>query len=125
MNWHKWIGKKHKTGADPVYEDGCDCLIMVVRIRENLGLPSPSKSDVAAMISFSEAGSYDEIYNIIDPHLVKLNKAEDGAFTIFETPDQIGAAVMIENGILSVHHTKGVRWTPSNAMRRLNWHHWK
>lgn len=125
MNWHKWIGKKHVTGADPEYDEGCDCLLMVVRLREHLGLAVPDSMDVATMILLSEAGSHEEIYSLMKPHLIELNAPENGAFTIFETPDQMGTAVMIDDGLLHVSHKRGVRWMPANMLRKFTWFHWK
>jgi len=125
MNWHKWIGKKHVTGADPEYDEGCDCLLMVVRIRESLGLPIPNSMDVATMILLSNAESYKDIHALMAPHLVITESPCDGAFTIFETPDHIGTAVMIEGGLLTVSHKRGVRWIPANILRKFTWYHWK
>ena len=125
MNWHKWIGKRHVTGADPEYDEGCDCLLMVVRIRESLGLPIPNSMDVATMILLSNAESYKDIHALMAPHLVIAESPCDGAFTIFETPDHIGTAVMIENGLLHVNQKRGVRWLPANMLRKFTWYHWK
>lgn len=125
MNWHQWIGKKHVTGADPVIDEGCDCLLMVVRIRQSLGLPVPSSSETSTLISLSEASAYQEIHSLIKRHLVPLQTPEEGAFMIFEAPDQIGAAVIIEGGLLSVSHKKGVRWLPANMLQKFDWFHWK
>lgn len=48
--WERWVGKKHVTGDDPTVDEGCDCLLMVTRVREHLGLPAPDAMDIAAMI---------------------------------------------------------------------------
>lgn len=125
MNWHKWIGKPHRTGDDPAIDDGCDCLLMVVRIREHLGLPVPKINETKALIDLAKAGAYSEIHSLIKKHLEPVQKPCDGAFMIFETPDQIGTAVIIEGGLLHVSHKKGVRWFPSNMVRQFNWFHWK
>jgi len=125
MNWHSWIGKRHETGADPVHDEGCDCLIMVTRIREYLGLAAPNAIDVATMILLSSTEGYEEIHDFIAPHLVPKQTPADGAFTVFETPDQIGTAVMIENGLLHVSHKRGVRWLPAGMIRKFNWYDWK
>jgi hypothetical protein len=125
MNWQSWIGKKHVTGADPVYDDGCDCLLMVTRIREHLGLVAPDAMDVATMILLAKAEAFREIHTMIAPHLVPVLTANDGAFTVFETPDQIGTAVMIDGGLLHVSHKRGVRWLPGNLLRKFDWYDWK
>jgi hypothetical protein len=124
MNWHHWIGKPHVTGADPVVNDGCDCLIMVTRIREHLGLPAPTTAEITTLIALAQAEAYLEIQHAIRPHLIKAELPGDGAFTVFETPDQFGTAVMIDSGLLHVSHKRGVRWLPANALRKFNWYHW-
>jgi len=125
MNWHHWIGKKHVTGADPVCDDGCDCLLMVTRIREHLGLPAPNAMDTATMILLSQSEAFTEIHKLILPHLLPVKTPSDGAFTVFETPDQIGTAVMIDGGLLHVSHKRGVRWLPGNLLRKFDWYDWK
>jgi hypothetical protein len=124
VNWHKWIGLPHITGADPLLGQGCDCLIMVTRIREHLGLPAPSVAHIATLIALAQAEAYRDINQFIRPHLVNTETPTDGAFTVFETPDQIGTAVLIDGGLLHVSHKKGVRWLPANLLRKFNWYHW-
>ena len=125
MNWHRWIGKPHVTGADPVCDEGCDCLLMVTRIREHLGLPAPSAIDTATLILLSQSEAFSEIHKLILPHLVPLQTPHNGAFTVFETPDKMGAAVMIDDGLLHVSHKRGVRWMPGNMLRKFDWYDWK
>lgn len=125
MNWHRWLGKPHVTGADPVVDSGCDCLIMVTRIREHLGLPAPSAAHIATLIALAKAEAYRDIQQYIRPHLIKTESPADGAFTVFETPDQIGTAVLIDGGLLHVSHKRGVRWLPANLLRKFDWYNWK
>ena len=124
MSWQRWIGKPHVTGADPAVDGGCDCLIMVARVRQQLKLPSPSDPEMRTLIALSEAGAYDEVHRLIAAHLVSCDTPSDGAFTVYETPDQIGAAVMIDGGMLHVSHKRGVRWVPGNLIRKFDWYHW-
>lgn len=125
MNWHRWLGKPHVTGADPVTDEGCDCLIMVTRIREHLGLSAPSSAHIAHLVALAKAEAYRDITQYIRPNLVKLDAPHDGAFTVHETPDHIGAAVLIDSGLLHVSHKRGVRWIPSNMLRKFDWYDWK
>ena len=124
MKWHRWIGKPHVTGADPVTDEGCDCLIMVTRIREHLGLPAPSAAHIATLIALTKAEAYRDINQFIRPHLIAAESPADGAFTVFETPDHIGTAVLIDGGLLHVNQKKGVRWFPANLLRKFDWYHW-
>ena len=125
MNWHRWIGKPHVTGADPVCDEGCDCLLMVTRIREHLGLPAPNAIDTATLILLSQSEAFSEIHKLILPHLVPAQTPHNGAFTVFETPDKMGTAVMIDDGLLHVSHKRGVRWMPGNMLRKFDWYDWK
>ena len=125
MNWHRWIGKPHVTGDDPVCDEGCDCLLMVTRIREHLGLPAPNAIDTATLILLSQSEAFSEIHKLILPHLVPVQTPHNGAFTVFETPDKMGTAVMIDDGLLHVSHKRGVRWMPGNMLRKFDWYDWK
>jgi len=125
MSWHRWIGKPHVTGADPVCDEGCDCLLMVTRIREHLGLPAPDAIDTATLILLSQSEAFSEVHKLILPHLVPVQTPHNGAFTVFETPDKMGTAVMIDDGLLHVSHKRGVRWMPRNMLRRFDWYDWK
>lgn len=125
MNWHRWIGKPHVTGADPVCDEGCDCLLMVTRIRDHLGLPAPNAIDTATLILLSQSEAFSEIHKLILPHLAPVQTPHNGAFTVFETPDKMGTAVMIDDGLLHVSHKRGVRWMPRNMLRNFDWYDWK
>lgn len=125
MTWHQWVGKPHKTGADPETEDGCDCLLMVVRVRESLSLPVPDKQWIDELIDLARQKRHAEIHWQIAPFLLPIESSKDGAFAIFDTQDHIGTAVMIENGLLHVDTTRGVRWLPSSALRKFSWFDWK
>ena len=125
MNWHRWIGKPHVTGADPVCDEGCDCLLMVTRIRDHLGLPAPNAIDTATLILLSQSEAFSEIHKLILPHLAPVQTPHNGAFTVFETPDKMGTAVMIDDGLLHVSHKRGVRWMPRNMLRKFDWYDWK
>jgi hypothetical protein len=125
MNWHKWVGKKHIVGADPTCDEGCDCLLMVVRIREALGLSVPSKEKIHALIELAKQFRHDEIYEQITPNLVPIEGPSEGGFTVFSSLDHIGTAVMIGGGLLHVDIKRGVRWLPASALRKFSWFHWK
>lgn len=125
MSWQQWIGKPHRTGADPVVDDGCDCLIMVTRVRQQLKLPAPSNDEICTLIALSEAGAFEEVNRLIAKHLILRNTPSDGSFTVYETPDHIGSAVMIDGGLLHVSHKRGVRWIPTNMLRKFDWYDWK
>lgn len=97
---------------------------MVTRIREHLNLPAPTRDQIKTLIELARKGAYAAIQKEIRVHLVKTETPTDGAFTVFETPDQIGTAVLIDGGLLHVSHKKGVRWLPANLLRKFNWYHW-
>lgn len=124
MKWERWIGKPHCTGADPGVDEGCDCLIMVVRVRQELGLPVPGEDEMREMISLARVCDHAAIHARLDPHLQRVEHPSPGAFTVFETQDHIGAAVMVEGGVLHVSKDRGVRWLPGYLLRRIPWYDW-
>lgn len=97
---------------------------MVTRIREHLNLPAPTAQEIKVLIELAQRQDYVSIQQKIYPHLANAETPTDGAFTVFETPDQIGTAVLIDGGLLHVSHKKGVRWLPANLLRKFNWYHW-
>lgn len=97
---------------------------MVTRIREQLNLPAPTAQEIEVLIELAQEQDYVAIQQEIRPHLLKAETPTDGAFTVFETPDQIGTAVLIDGGLLHVSHKKGVRWLPANLLRKFNWYNW-
>jgi len=125
MNWRNWIGKEHVTGDDPTCDEGCDCLLMVTRIREALGLKAPSQIDIAVILLFANNRQFEAIEQYIRPHLKEISSISDGSFTVYVTPESVGAAVFIEDGVLTVSHKKGVRWVPSRSVQKLPWYEWQ
>lgn len=97
---------------------------MVTRIREHLNLPAPTADEIEVLIELAQDNAYAAIQQEISTHLVNTETPTDGAFTVFEKPDQIGTAVLIDGGLLHVSHKKGVRWLPANLLRKFNWYHW-
>jgi len=124
MTWHKWVGKPHVTGDDPTTDPGCDCLLMVVRARQALGLPTPSLPQARNLIRLAQAGEHEAIQQWLAPHLIEATSPDEGFFTIFESAEQIGTAVMIGGGLLHVSHKRGVRWLPPSFITKFSWYDW-
>lgn len=124
MNWHSWIGKPHVLGADPAKQNGCDCLVMVTRVRQWLGLSAPLETDIRELLLLAARKDYTKLSHVLKPHLKELEHPKEGAFTLFETPDQIGTAVVIDGGLLHVSHKHGVRWLPTSLVKKLQWYDW-
>lgn len=88
-------------------------------------LPAPSPEKLNELIALARAQDVEGIKFSIKKHLLALNQPIEGAFTLLESPDQIGTAVVVEGGLLSVNHKHGVRWTASRFIRKLDWYHWQ
>ena len=125
MTWISWIGKPHVLGADPAQDQGCDCLVMVTRVREWLGLAAPREADIKELLLLASQHEYSKLKKTLEPHLRKLDHPKEGAFTLFEPPDQIGTAVVVDGGLLHVSHRHGVRWLPTSAVKKLQWYDWE
>jgi len=93
MDWHAWIGLPHEFGADPRQGKAADCLVMV------------AEWDVLKLI-------WNQITETLDgpePYAVCL--FENGAAGL-------GVGIVVDDGVLIVHHKRGVRWVPLKAIRK-------
>lgn len=123
--WHKWLGKPHGFRADPDESDRCDCLIMLVKIRRELGMKVPSEEELDRLLTLSEQLRFEEINSAIAEHLIEKDRPQDGFFVITNPGDHIGVSVFINQGLLCVNSRRGVRWVPGSSLKTLTWFDWK
>lgn len=124
--WIQWIGKKHVFGDDPTTDDGCDCFVMAVRVRELFGLTVPSEEEVKLLLSFAEQKKNVEVFRFIRGRTVRLEKMELGSFSYVFSLSNICVYSCVGDGILEVHHEKGVRWLSASGVKpKLCWYHWQ
>lgn len=107
----------HVIGADPDDGIGADCLIMSHKVRVSAGLPTPPLNQ--GWFGKAQAGEWDELYAEWNSLLEECDP-EPYCFVLHLQPGGlIGVGVIIDHGVLIVHHRRGVQWLPMAVARRI------
>ena len=121
MDWKRWIGLPHEFGADP--EDGvaCDCLLMVWRVLDDAGVSHPDFN--ANWLEMARQKRWSELEALWRDGTIELEAAEPHAVTLIRNgPNGLGVGIVVDDGLLIVHHKRGVRWVPLDYMPRLRFY---
>lgn len=115
MNWTAWIGLPHRFGADPDDGEAADCLVMVWKLLDAAGIPHPELDP--HWQELAEAGRWGELQRLWEDSTEPCEPTEH-AVTLFKNgPAGLGVGIVINNGLLMVHHRKGVVWVPLSYLR--------
>lgn len=115
-NWRAYIGLPHEFGADPAAGQGADCLVMVMGILADLGLPHPPLDP--HWLTLAQNRAWSELETIWQRITRPLEAPEDGAVTLIRNGAAgLGVAIVIESGLLMVHHRRGVVWVPLHLLK--------
>jgi hypothetical protein len=116
--WMRWIGLPHGFGAHP--EDGiaCDCLLMVWSVLDEAGVHHPPF--VQEWLDLAREGHWRDLQKLWDAGTRILQEPQPYAVTLFHNgPNGLGVGVVVDDGLLMVHHKRGVCWIPLAVMKRL------
>jgi len=116
MTWAKWIGLPHRLGADPCDGVGADCLVMCARVRVDAGLSMPDIDP--QWFELAAAGRWGPLAATWN-QLMEPCDAEPYALLLHQQPSGIGVAIAVDDGVLIVHHQRGVQWLPLDVAARL------
>lgn len=120
MDWHAWIGLPHEFGADPRRGKAADCLVMVWAILDDAGIPHPDFQ--YEWLELARAAEWDVLELIWSQITEPLDGPEPYAVCLFENGAAgLGVGIVVDNGVLIVHHKRGVRWVPLKAMQNLEY----
>jgi hypothetical protein len=115
-DWRSYIGLPHAFGADPADGKGADCLVMVMGILDDLGLPHPPLDP--HWLTLAQNHAWPELEAIWQRITRPLEAPEDGAVTLIRNGALgLGVAIAIDNGLLMVHHRRGVVWVPLHLLK--------
>jgi hypothetical protein len=119
-DWIRWVNAKlpHQIGADPDDGIGIDCLVMATKVRRDAGLATPPLD--LHWFDLAEDGHWHELRNEWG-RLCEPCRLEPYALVLHVQPDgMMGVGVVIDDGVLIVHHRRGAQWLPMDvAARRL------
>lgn len=116
-NWRSYIGLPHVLGADPSEGEGADCLLLAFSVLEELGLPHPPVD--RAWFDLAARGAWHELEEIWRAVTAPTIAPENGAVTLIRNgPAGLGVAIAIDQGLLMVHHRKGVVWVPLHLLTK-------
>jgi hypothetical protein len=116
--WMRWIGLPHGFGAHP--EDGiaCDCVLMVWAVLDEAGVRHPPFEQ--DWLTLAEAGEWAALEELWTSGTRELATPEPYAVTLLHNgPAGLGVGVVVDDGLLMVHHKRGVYWAPLSAFKRL------
>ena len=116
VDWKRWIGLPHMFGVHPESGQGCDCVLMVWAILDSIGVHHPPFDE--RWLLMGADGHWDELRQLWESKTQKLDKPQEHAVTLFENgPAGLGVGIVVDNGALIVHHTRGVCWVPFRVLR--------
>jgi hypothetical protein len=116
LDWRRWIGLPHKFKADPQDGEAADCLVMVWRILDEAGVRHPPL--YSGWLVLAEECEWDLLRLIWNQITEPLPIPEEYAVCLFENGAAgLGVGIVVDNGVLIVHHKRGVAWIPLRAMK--------
>lgn len=116
--WMRWIGLPHGFGANP--EDGAaaDCVLMVWAVLDEAGVPHPPFE--TRWLDLAKSGNWPALEKLWDARTRLLPGPVPYAVTLFHNGSAgLGVGVVVDDGLLMVHHKRGVCWVPLAVMKRL------
>ena len=115
--WRQWIGLPHIFRADPRDGIGADCLIMTWNVLDDAGVPHPEFD--SRWLDLAETGAHQELAQLYEQSTIPLETPEEYAITLFAGAQMIGVGVVVDDGLLHIHHRRGVQWIPLHRCKRL------
>jgi hypothetical protein len=117
-NWPDWVSAKlpHVIGADPDDGKGICCLVMVAKVRRTAGLLTPELDP--QWFELAAAGHWDVLKSEWDRMMVPC-RLEPYALVLHRQPLAFGIGVVVDDGLLVVHHRRGAQWLPMDVASRL------
>lgn len=117
-HWHQYIGLPHIFKADPEDGEGADCLIMTWNVLAYDNIPHPPLD--LGWLDLAERGEWEKLKTLWLEN-TKPCDAQEYAMTLFDEPTHLGLGIIVDNGLLFAHHTKGVKWLPLKRLTNLRY----
>lgn len=120
IKYAKWIGLPHVLGEDPDNGVGADCLVLARKVLELSGQSCPPLNP--QWFEMAKEGRWEELEQewteLMEPidapcqFAISMNRNSFTGFNI---------GVVVDDGVLIVHHRKGVAWIPLSLTRGNFW----
>jgi hypothetical protein len=121
MDWKHWIGLPHEFGADPEDGKAADCLVMVWHILDDAGIAHPQMN--AQWLQLAEQKRWPELEQLWRDGTVELDGPQQHAVALIRNgPAGLGVSIVVDDGLLLVHHRRGVQWVPLSYMPSLRFY---
>jgi hypothetical protein len=121
--WRQWIGLPHIFRADPRDGIGADCLIMTWNVLDAAGVPHPAFN--SSWLDLAETGAHQDLAQLYEQSTIPLDAPEEYSITLFAGARMIGVGVVVDNGLLYIHHRRGVQWISLDRCRPLEFRKFK
>lgn len=120
IKYANWIGLPHVLGEDPDNGVGADCLVLARKVLELSGQLCPPLNPL--WFAMAKEGRWEELerewMELMEPidapcqFAISMNRNSFTGFNI---------GVVVDDGVLIVHHRKGVAWIPLSLARGNFW----
>lgn len=115
--WRNYLGLPHVLAADPADGKGADCLVLAFSVLDELGKHHPPLQE--RWFELARRGIWNELETIWRDLTTPIDAPENGAVTLIRNgPAGLGVAVVIDDGLLMVHHRRGVVWVPLRLLTK-------
>ena len=117
-NWPAWVSARlpHVIGADPDDGQGIDCLVMCAKVRRSAGIPTPDLDP--QWFAMAAAGQWEQLQREWR-RLMEPCRLEPFALVLHRQPLGLGVGVVVDDGLLIVHHRRGAQWLPLEVAGRI------
>jgi len=124
MDWKRWIGLPHRFGADPELGEAADCLLMVWLILDEAGIEHPEFDH--HWLELAKQERWRELEGMWADATVPLQEPEEHSVALFRNgPAGLGVGIVVDDGLLLVHHRRGVHWVPLSYMPNLRFYRFR
>jgi hypothetical protein len=119
--WMRWVGLPHKFGVHPESGEAADCLLMVWAVLERAGIPHPDFDQ--EWLDLAELGHWSALEEKWKARTRLLEAPCPYALTLFKNGRAgLGVGVVIDGGVLMIHHKRGVCWLPTESLQNLSYY---
>lgn len=118
-DWHQWVGLPHGIGRDPRHGLAADCLLMAVAVNQSLQRRYPAID--RNWFRMARDGKVVELISEFFSHTRPLIAPCDGAVAAMFSASSVAVVTYIDNGVLLVDESRGVRWACDDFIFDTGW----